>query len=129
MKLIGIDGGSTDSGPYYLGTGTSKYARATCKAEWRDLMIVREALGVPLVRIEVVELRAWGYGAPPKGRHCGPSGGRANAGRLGNRSRYGVGWPDDGHCGDIHLSNNTRRPPRRGMARRQNWRMRRALLH
>ena len=35
--VICIDGGSTDSGPYYLGTGTSKYARATCKAEWRDL--------------------------------------------------------------------------------------------
>lgn len=47
--IICIDGGSTDSGPYYLGTGTSKYARATCKAEWRDLMIARETLGVPLV--------------------------------------------------------------------------------
>ncbi len=47
--IICIDGGSTDSGPYYLGTATSKYARATCKAEWRDLMIARDALGVPLV--------------------------------------------------------------------------------
>lgn len=47
--IICIDGGSTDSGPYYLGTGTSKYARATCKAEWRDLMIARATLGVPLV--------------------------------------------------------------------------------
>jgi len=47
--IICIDGGSTDSGPYYLGTGTSKYARATCKAEWRQLMLARAALGVPLV--------------------------------------------------------------------------------
>ena len=47
--IICIDGGSTDSGPYYLGTGTSKYARATCKAEWRQLMVAREVLGVPLV--------------------------------------------------------------------------------
>jgi len=47
--IICIDGGSTDSGPFYLGTGTSKYARATCKAEWRQLMVAREALGVPLV--------------------------------------------------------------------------------
>ncbi len=47
--IICIDGGSTDSGPFYLGTGTSKYARATCKVEWRDLMIARAVLGVPLV--------------------------------------------------------------------------------
>ena len=26
--IIAIDGGSTDSGPFYLGTGTSKYSRA-----------------------------------------------------------------------------------------------------
>ena len=25
--IIAIDGGSTDSGPFYLGTGTSKYSR------------------------------------------------------------------------------------------------------
>ena len=30
--LIAIDGGSTDSGPYYLGTGTSKYSQASTKA-------------------------------------------------------------------------------------------------
>jgi len=30
--IIAIDGGSTDSGPSYLGTGTSKYARGTIKA-------------------------------------------------------------------------------------------------
>ncbi len=47
--IICIDGGSTDSGPFSLGTGSSKYSRAGCKAEWKDLMIARESLQVPLV--------------------------------------------------------------------------------
>ena len=41
--IIAIDGGSTDSGPYYLGTGTSKYSRNTTKSEWRALMVARGA--------------------------------------------------------------------------------------
>ena len=47
--IICIDGGSTDSGPFYLGTGTSKYSRGSTKAEWRDLMIARAKAGVPLL--------------------------------------------------------------------------------
>lgn len=47
--IIAIDGGSTDSGPYYLGTGTSKYSRNTTKSEWRALMLARARAGVPLV--------------------------------------------------------------------------------
>ena len=47
--IICIDGGSTDSGPFYLGTGTSKYARSVCRDEWRSLMLAREAAQVPLV--------------------------------------------------------------------------------
>lgn len=47
--IIAVDGGSTDSGPAYLGRGVSKYSRATTKAEWRDLMLAREEAGVPLV--------------------------------------------------------------------------------
>ena len=47
--IIAIDGGSTDSGPYYLGTGTSKYSRNSTKSEWRDLMLARAKAGVPLV--------------------------------------------------------------------------------
>lgn len=47
--IIAIDGGSTDSGPFYLGTGTSKYSRAACKAEWKQLMLAREQAQVPLV--------------------------------------------------------------------------------
>lgn len=47
--LIAIDGGSTDSGPHYLGTGTSKYSRGAVKAEWKELMAARATAGVPLV--------------------------------------------------------------------------------
>ena len=47
--IICIDGGSTDSGPFYLGTSTSKYARSVCRSEWRALMLARAAAGVPLV--------------------------------------------------------------------------------
>jgi hypothetical protein len=47
--IISIDGGSTDSGPFSLGTGTSKYARAATKGEWRQLMQARAEAGVPLV--------------------------------------------------------------------------------
>lgn len=47
--IIAIDGGSTDSGPSYLGRGVSKYSTASTKTEWRDLMVARAAAGVPLV--------------------------------------------------------------------------------
>ena len=48
-NIICIDGGSTDSGPFSLGSGTSKYARAATKSEWRQLMQARAEAGVPLV--------------------------------------------------------------------------------
>ena len=47
--IIAVDGGSTDSGPYYLGTGQSKYSRASTLSEWRQLMVARAKLGVPLI--------------------------------------------------------------------------------
>lgn len=47
--IICVDGGSTDSGPFYLGTGTSKYSRAATRAEWRALMRARAEAAVPLV--------------------------------------------------------------------------------
>jgi Acyclic terpene utilisation family protein AtuA len=47
--IIAVDGGSTDSGPFSLGSGTSKYSRAATKSEWRDLMLARAGAGVPLV--------------------------------------------------------------------------------
>ena len=48
-NAICVDGGSTDSGPYYLGTGTSKYSRESTKSEWRKLMEGRAELNVPLI--------------------------------------------------------------------------------
>lgn len=47
--IICIDGGSTDSGPFSLGAGVSKYSRAATKSEWRSLMQARAEAGVPLV--------------------------------------------------------------------------------
>jgi len=47
--IIAVDGGSTDSGPAYLGKGVSKYSRASTKVEWKGLMQARAEIGVPLV--------------------------------------------------------------------------------
>ena len=47
--IISIDGGSTDSGPFSLGTGTSKYSRSSIKSEWKRLMIGRAKLNIPLI--------------------------------------------------------------------------------
>lgn len=47
--LIAIDGGSTDSGPAYLGRGVSKYATQSTKAEWQGLIEARAIAGCPLV--------------------------------------------------------------------------------
>ncbi len=47
--IIAIDGGSTDSGPAYLGRGISKYSRVSTKVEWRGLMEARAKINVPLV--------------------------------------------------------------------------------
>ena len=46
---ICIDGGSTDSGPFYLGTGTSKYSEAVTRSEWKDLMVARAEANIPLI--------------------------------------------------------------------------------
>ncbi|MEM6896166.1 MAG: acyclic terpene utilization AtuA family protein, partial [Pseudomonadota bacterium] len=47
--LIAIDGGSTDSGPSYLGRGVSKYARSSTKLEWGGLIDAARRAGCPLV--------------------------------------------------------------------------------
>lgn len=47
--IIAIDGGSTDSGPSYLGRGVSKYSRASTKVEWKALLEARAEAQVPLV--------------------------------------------------------------------------------
>ncbi len=47
--LIAIDGGSTDSGPSYLGRGVSKYARSSTKVEWKELIRAARTAACPLV--------------------------------------------------------------------------------
>ena len=47
--IIAIDGGSTDSGPAYLGQGVSKYSRVSTKTEWKGLMKARELANIPLL--------------------------------------------------------------------------------
>lgn len=47
--VIAMDAGSTDSGPYYLGTGRSKCSPAVLKDELRLYMQARADLGVPLI--------------------------------------------------------------------------------
>ena len=47
--LIAIDGGSTDSGPSYLGRGVSKYARSSTKAEWAVLIEAARRADCPLI--------------------------------------------------------------------------------
>ncbi|MEM6760289.1 MAG: acyclic terpene utilization AtuA family protein [Pseudomonadota bacterium] len=47
--LIAIDGGSTDSGPSYLGRGVSKYARSSTKLEWAGLIDAAHRARCPLV--------------------------------------------------------------------------------
>ena len=47
--LIAIDGGSTDSGPAYLGRGVSKYARSSTKAEWGVLIDAARRAGCQLI--------------------------------------------------------------------------------
>ena len=47
--IMAIDGGSTDSGPFYLGQGVSKYSRHSTFMEWLHLLKARERACVPLV--------------------------------------------------------------------------------
>ena len=47
--VIGCDAGSTDAGPYYLGSGKPHFPRAGVKRDMRLMMLGRQQLGVPLV--------------------------------------------------------------------------------
>ncbi len=49
VDAIALDAGSTDSGPYYLGSGTSTKPREAIKTDLRRLMKARQELGVPLI--------------------------------------------------------------------------------
>jgi len=46
---IAVDGGSTDSGPHYLGTGTAKTAASAVERDLRVLLTEARAAGIPLI--------------------------------------------------------------------------------
>lgn len=46
---IACDAGSTDSGPYYLGTGKCKYADETIRADFRRMIVAGRALQIPVL--------------------------------------------------------------------------------
>jgi hypothetical protein len=49
VDAIVCDGGSMDAGPYYLGTGTTYFARDAVKADYRQMVAAGKRLGCPVV--------------------------------------------------------------------------------
>ncbi|MFD0692258.1 acyclic terpene utilization AtuA family protein [Actinomadura fibrosa] len=47
--VIAVDGGSTDSGPYYLGSGTAKTTAAAVAGDLRILLRAASTAGIPLI--------------------------------------------------------------------------------
>ena len=47
--VIAVDGGSTDSGPYYLGTGTAKTADSAVRRDLRLLLAAASRARIPLI--------------------------------------------------------------------------------
>lgn len=47
--VIACDAGSTDSGPYYLGTGKTKYARAAVKSDLKMMIVHGRKKGLPII--------------------------------------------------------------------------------
>lgn len=47
--VIAVDGGSTDSGPYYLGTAQAKTAEGEVRRDLRLLLAAADSAGIPLV--------------------------------------------------------------------------------
>src|SRR5258707_7331563 len=47
--VIACDAGSTDSGPYYLGSGQPKLSREAVGRDLRLLLTARDAIDVPLI--------------------------------------------------------------------------------
>lgn len=47
--VIACDAGSTDSGPFYLGSGTPKMSRRAILQDLRRLLLARDRLKVPLI--------------------------------------------------------------------------------
>ena len=46
--IISCDAGSTDSGPYYLGTGKGKYARSSVKHDLKLVIMAAHKAGIPI---------------------------------------------------------------------------------
>ena len=49
IDAIVCDGGSTDAGPYYLGTGSEYFAREAVKADYRHMVAAGKQLGCPVI--------------------------------------------------------------------------------
>ena len=47
--VLAVDGGSTDSGPYYLGTGMAKTAERAVRRDLRMLLAAASRASIPLV--------------------------------------------------------------------------------
>jgi hypothetical protein len=47
--VIAVDGGSTDSGPHYLGTATAKTARAAVARDLRIIITAAQRAGIPVI--------------------------------------------------------------------------------
>src|SRR5580704_15034524 len=47
--VIAVDGGSTDSGPHYLGAGVAKTAGTAVRRDLRVLLAAASSAGIPLV--------------------------------------------------------------------------------
>ncbi len=47
--VIAVDGGSTDSGPYYLGAGVAKTTELAVRGDLRPLLAAASSAGIPLV--------------------------------------------------------------------------------
>src|SRR3990172_10985693 len=46
---IAVDAGSSDPGPYYLGTSTPLFARPVLRADLEPLLVAARARGIPLI--------------------------------------------------------------------------------
>src|SRR5260370_25474990 len=47
--VIAVDGGSTDSGPHYLGAGVAKTTASAVRSDLRVLLAAASSAGIPLV--------------------------------------------------------------------------------
>ena len=48
-EAIAVDGGSTDSGPHYLGAGIAKTSRGSLKSDLRTILVAGRRAGIPVV--------------------------------------------------------------------------------